>query len=116
MIFEKHVFYLNHMNATGKRESLRVVHMYSTNSTSLEHGRFLEQKLHCTCNKEANSKKAFFFQNHMNATGKRDSLRVVHIHSTDSNSLEHERLLEQKLHCTCNKEGNWKNACFSETI
>ena len=101
---EKHIFFRNHMNASGKRDSLSVVHMHSTDSTSLEHKRLLEQKLHYTCNKEGHWKNTFFFQNHKNDTGKRDSLSVVHMHSTDCTSLEHGRLLEQKLHCTCNKE------------
>ena len=113
---ENRVFFRNHMNATSKRDSLHVVHMYSTDCTSLDHGRLLEQKLHCTCNKEGNWKNTFFFQNHMNATVKRDSLCVLHMNSTDCTRLDHGSLLEQKLHCTCNKEGNWKNTFFSKTI
>ena len=84
--FEKHVFSQNHKNDTGKRDSLSVVHMHSTDSTSLEHGKLLEQKLHYTCIKEGNWKNKFFSKNHINVTRKHDSLSVVHMHSTDSTS------------------------------
>ena len=60
--------------------------------------------------------KTRFFRNHINVTRKHDTLSVVHMHSTDGISLEHGRLLEQKLHYTCNKEGNWRNTFFFETI
>ena len=100
------------MNATGKRDSLRVVHKLH----QFRAWETYKTKVTLYMQQRRKLEKHVFFRNHMNDTGKRDSLSVVHMHSTDSTSLEHKRLLEQKLHFKCNKEGNWKNTFCSETI